>query len=88
MMDILSEDDQEGLCFYSKTEAVIGWSEELKLLNRYPWPRLFPLYVHSKFKNLVMVALKDSPAKYQEHIEYVYWENVCNGKHAFGMDRI
>jgi len=83
MMDILSEEDQEGLCFYSKTEAVIGWREALKLLNKYPWPCLYPIYVHPEFSDSVMIALKDAPDRYRVNIDFRHWDAVCAGMDGF-----
>jgi hypothetical protein len=45
LMDMMPEDDRDGLCFFSKTETVIGWNEALKLLYRYPWPCLYSINI-------------------------------------------
>lgn len=59
LTDILSNEDRDGLSFYSKTEPVTGWHNALEILSRYPWPCLCPLYVHQEFRDVVLMALKD-----------------------------
>lgn len=83
LMDMMPKDDQEGLCFYSKTEAVTGWSEALKLLYKYPWPRMYPLFVLPEFADLVMGALKDAPDEYRMNVDFQLWYAVCSGKDRF-----
>jgi hypothetical protein len=80
LMDMMPEDDRNGLCCLSNTETVIGWKEALKLLYRYPWPCLYPLYVHPEFADLVMIALKDAPDEYRMNIDFGHWDAVCAGK--------
>jgi hypothetical protein len=65
LMDMMSKDDQEGLCFFSKTEAVTGWIEALKLFNKYPsWPCMFPLFVHPEFADRVSAIDKTVSAQW------------------------
>jgi hypothetical protein len=33
------------------------WDEALALLDRYPWPKLHPIAVHSEFKETVLAAV-------------------------------
>jgi hypothetical protein len=80
LMDMMPEDDREGLCFYSESETVIGWENALLLLNRYPWPSLYPLYVHPEFADLVMSAVRNAPDEYRDHLDSERWEEVCAGK--------
>jgi len=51
---LLSAEDAAGLQFTSSSPAVSGWKAALRLLSRYPWKELFPLYVHPEFANRVM----------------------------------
>jgi hypothetical protein len=43
----------------SKIAWVDGWEAGLKLLDRYPWARLYPLYVHPGFVEQVRAAVKE-----------------------------
>jgi hypothetical protein len=53
MKGALSEEDAAGLEFTSKSAAVSGWNGALQILSRYPWQRLYPLYVHPEFADPV-----------------------------------
>ena len=37
---------------------VSSWDEALALLDRYPWPLLYPLQVHAEFKEAVFAAIE------------------------------
>ncbi len=39
------------------SEIVNLWSDALKLLDRYPWHKLYPLEVHSEFREMVFDAV-------------------------------
>ena len=80
LMNMMPEDDQKGLCFYSKSDSTTDWDEAIKLMYRYPWPCLYPLYVHPEFVDLVMIALKNAPERYRERINFHNWDVVCTGK--------
>ena len=40
-------------------EWVNGWDEALRLLDRYPWARLYPVAVHPEFVERVRVAVEE-----------------------------
>jgi len=82
LMGIMSKEDQKGVCFYSKSESVTDWNEALKMMYRYPWPCLFPLYVHPEFAELVQCELKRASKRW-EHIDFHHWDAVCAGKCMF-----
>lgn len=82
LMDMMPEDDQKGLCFYSKTDSTTDWDEAIKLMYRYPWPCLFALYVHPEFTDLVKCELKRASDRLV-HIDFEHWDAVCAGKSEF-----
>jgi hypothetical protein len=53
---------------------IIDWPGALKLLDnhRWPWPRLYPLFVHPSIRRLVCNALKSRYQRYPE-IHFSSW---------------
>jgi hypothetical protein len=43
------------------------WEEGLRLMDRYPWARLHPLYVHPEFVERVQVAVEERLAEADAH---------------------
>ncbi len=43
---------------HSSTQTTT-WSGALALLNKYPWQNLYPLEVHSEFRERVLTAVKE-----------------------------
>ena len=82
LMDMMHEDDQKGLCFNSKTDSTTNWNEAIKLMYRYPWPCLYPLYVHPEFADQVKCELKRASDRW-DHIDFQHWNAVCAGKSGF-----
>lgn len=83
LMDMMPEYDRKGLCFYSETDSTTDWDEAIQLMYRYPWPCLYPLYVHHDFVDLVRIALENAPERYQERINYRYWDEIFAGNNRF-----
>ena len=56
LMDLLSEEDQT---FPKRVERPWqdSWDKALQQIDRYPWPRLFPLSVHPEFVEPVRTSL-------------------------------
>ncbi|BCG47918.1 hypothetical protein GEOBRER4_n2769 [Citrifermentans bremense] len=50
---MLSQEDAAGVQHTSSSPAVSGWQGALRLLSRYPWRQLYPLYVHPGFADVV-----------------------------------
>ncbi len=78
MKDLLTEEDQIGLEFESFSERAKGWEGALKILSRYPWPCLYPLYVHPEFADSVMFEVKKASGE-QDHINLRHWAAVSFG---------
>ena len=59
------------------SEVVKTWSAALKLLDQYPWHRLYPLSVHPKFKDKVITAVVARNKR--DHNEYGVdrWKDLC-----------
>jgi hypothetical protein len=58
-------------------EVVKTWSAALKLLDQYPWHRLYPLRVHTGFKEKVLAAVLTRNS--HDHNEYGVdrWKDLC-----------
>jgi hypothetical protein len=78
-MHMMSENEQKGLRFNSKTDSTTDWDEAIKLMYRYPWPCLYPLHVHPEFADRVKCELKKAGERW-DHIDFHHWDAVCAGK--------
>lgn len=74
LLGMMLEEDFAGLEFQSSSEAVTGWKGALKILSRYPWQNLYPLYVHPVFVDLVW---KEIDILGEECYSRMEWANVC-----------
>lgn len=74
LQDMLCKDDLAGLSFQSSSETVIGWNAALKILSKYPWRYLCPLYVHPEFVDLVWKEFSKQGKEYYNRFE---WEEAC-----------
>jgi hypothetical protein len=54
---LLPEEFPEGVIHHSSS-VVDSWEEALKLLDRYPWHRLYPLRVHPEFRQKIWVEVQ------------------------------
>jgi len=77
LQDMMTKKDAEGLEFQSSSEVVNGWSGALKILSKYPWRHLYPLYVHPEFVDLVWQEIVSME---EESYSLSYWERVCGRK--------
>jgi len=60
-------------------ERVDSWEEGLRLMNRYPWVRLYPVTVHPEFVERVRVEVEERLAQAENpRAEYARekWERV------------
>jgi hypothetical protein len=58
LYDLLSDEDRNGIEFASQTGYVRSFQEALRLLDRYPWFRLHPIWVNPEFLNAVLLEVK------------------------------
>jgi len=57
--DFLAVEDRVGLKpTHGLSGAVESWAAALRLLDRYPWARLYPLSIHPEFKQKIWVAAR------------------------------
>ena len=77
LMDLLSPEEAEGLELSSKSETVSSWEEAVRIMDRYPWPTLYPLYVHPAFVDLVMSELTARQQRPRGRIDLRRWTEVC-----------
>jgi hypothetical protein len=61
----------------SESEWVSGWEAAVKRLDRWPWARLYPLYIHPAFKD---VALRDAQARAGEHFDRQAWTAAVSAR--------
>jgi hypothetical protein len=59
------------------SKVVKTWAAALKLLDQYPWHRLYPLHVHPGFKEKVFAAVVSRNKR--DHNEYGMdrWKDLC-----------
>jgi hypothetical protein len=60
-----------------------SWGDALALLDRYPWPELYPLFVHSVFRDNVIEAVVERVNR-RDFGDLQNWQHACgvsaNGK--------
>lgn len=75
--DMLDEAEKQGIedWIQQRSNHVVGWELGIGLMERYPWWRLYPVYINPAYKEQVLEAyLKESPR--------LSWQ----WKKAFGRD--
>lgn len=73
----LSAQEHDGP-FTSRSEVVQGCDEGLRLLDRYAWVTLHPVYVHPDFRHLVYEAARDRSRTGRVPSN---WGRVCDVPH-------
>ena len=68
--DMLSEEDQKDLQHYDRSGSVDSLAAALRLFDRYPWHRLFPLEVHPDFQEEILDAVV---ARYESENDSEQW---------------
>jgi hypothetical protein len=59
----------------TNSECVGPWEAALGLLDRYPWPRLYPISVHPEFRDRVWSAVQDKLDGDEEALRR--WRAIC-----------
>jgi hypothetical protein len=62
------------------SKMVNSWEAALRLMDRYPWHRLFPLKVHPEFCEQVWAAVQDrfaSDRRPREESQLERWRELC-----------
>lgn len=49
----LGEEDQEDLLLFEALDSIATFEDAIALMNKYPWPDLYPLVVHQEYANRV-----------------------------------
>jgi hypothetical protein len=62
-------------CVETNCDCVHSWEAALGLIDRYPWPRLYPLSVHPEFRDRVWAAVQDKIGGDEEALRR--WRGVC-----------
>lgn len=57
LKDFLDKEDGSGITYYSKTGRLNSFTAALVVLDRYPWHRLYPSFVHQDFIDIVYAAV-------------------------------
>jgi len=60
LIGMLEEDGEDwgGATGIARIDSFTGWDKALTLLYRWPWPALYPRYVHPEFADRVMQEVK------------------------------
>lgn len=58
---------------------VDSWEAAVELLDRYPWPKLFPVFVHPDFKRQLWDAMQERLPNYSETSQSAEqnWRRIC-----------
>lgn len=74
ILDMMKKNDAAGIESQVRSDTVSSWKGALKILSRYPWKMLYPLYVHPEFADLVWQEIENMKEECYSRDE---WENVC-----------
>ncbi len=79
LSDILPEEDQDGIEFHRRSNSVGSLDEALGLLDRYPWHRLYPLQIHSEFRQRIydVVLARYTSEGNEDSYRLKKWEEMC-----------
>jgi hypothetical protein len=57
-----------------------SWADALTLMDRYPWHRLHPRWVHPEFRAMVLSAISERHAKERsaDSAAVARWHRVCS----------
>jgi hypothetical protein len=58
LKELMNSEDVDGITFKSKSGPLLSFADALVVLGRYPWYRLFPLFVHQDFIDPVLTAVR------------------------------
>ena len=59
LMDFMDKEDASNFNYCSETGQFRSFDDALGVLDRYPWHRLYPLFVHRDFIDLVLKAVEN-----------------------------
>jgi len=57
LMDFLNKEDASNFTYNCETAQLCSFDDALAVLGRYPWHRLYPLFVHQDFIDPVLKAV-------------------------------
>lgn len=75
LLDMLDEEDRQGLQSTEARTFVTFWEEALKLIDPYRWHRLFPVEVHPQFLERVLEAVESRGGCSEKD----RWKKNCSG---------
>jgi hypothetical protein len=58
LVDFLGKEDNEDL--FEALDSIATFEDAIALMNKYPWPNLYPLVVHPEYANRVMEIIERS----------------------------
>ena len=58
LADFLGEEGKEDL--FEALDSIATFEDAIALMNKYPWPNLYPLVVHPEYANRVMEIIERS----------------------------
>jgi hypothetical protein len=85
LADLLSEEDRQGIEFWSESDWVDSFEDALQLLDKYPWHWLHALQVHPDFRRQIWAAVQDRTARERQENKWARrqlseWQRVCHGE--------
>ena len=76
LYDLLPDEDRgEPGDYIQRTDYVPSFEEALKLLDRYPWAKLYPLQVHPEFLEAVLKGVRKRPRR-----EVTRWKETLENR--------
>jgi hypothetical protein len=65
----------------TSSDIVCSWEAALALLDRYPWPTLFPISVHPDFRDRIWSAVQERLRKDEDaQSQSARWRELCHGR--------
>lgn len=77
MAGLLSDEDLKGLSLSNNSDFVHTWDEALKLMDKYPWHRLHPVYARNDCAVLIWAALQ---ARTNDKTVLQRWRDVLHNR--------
>lgn len=74
LLDFLDDEDELSQCLKSNSAIVKGFSNGIRLLDKYPWVYLYPMKLHPLFAERILLEAKRRMANGRDRI--YQWERA------------
>jgi hypothetical protein len=61
----------------SNSDCVHSWEAALQLLDRYPWPKLYPISVYPDFQERIWTAVQERLQSNENPEARCRWDAIC-----------